>query len=275
MSDTLTKAQFKQIVAYIEKNVGIQLSDEKHLMIQSRLAARLKALNMSTYEEYLHYVFSNTPDANEEIISMIDVITTNLTHFFRESSHFDYLTKTVLPDLSKAGIAIPEIWSAGCSSGQEPYTLSIVVSEFLRTRPGAFRDYKILATDISTRMLEKAANAVYTMDGIKSISMDVVKRHFLRSKDGTQVRVKPATRQKVSFQRLNFMENFSVNPKKDVIFCRNVLIYFDKPTQLQVISQLVQNLKIGGHLFLGHSETIFGMKLPVETVAPTVFRRIE
>jgi len=276
LDQTLSDELFNKISAYIGKNVGIKLPKEKHLMVQSRLASRLKALSFKSYEDYLNFVFSDSPEAQEEMISMIDVITTNLTHFFREEPHFDYLTQSVFPELAEKGIKVPEIWSAGCSSGQEPYTLSIVTLEYMRKNPNKFQDFKILATDISTKMLAKAASAVYPIESIEKIPKDILKRHFLRGKDGIRVRIKPETRQKVSFQRLNFMDpDFSVSPKKDVIFCRNVLIYFEKSTQFKVISQLLNNLNPGGYLFLGHSETIFGMDLPIKTVAPTVFKKVQ
>ena len=208
---------------------------------------------------------------------MINAITTNLTNFFRENVHFEYLTDTVLPELAQKNIKKVELWSAGCSTGQEPYTLSIVMQEFMRKNPGKIDDYSVYATDISSRVLDKAIDAVYPMSEVESLSLELKKRYFLKSKDtvNPSVRLKPEIRQKVSFDRLNFMApSYPRTTEKNVIFCRNVLIYFDKPTQESVVRKLLEHLMPGGYLFLGHSETIFGMDLPLKTVGPTIFKKI-
>lgn len=272
----LTDSQFHKLSSFIHKNVGIKMPDEKRLMVQSRLTSRLKSLKMDNFDDYLKLAFSNTPEGNEEIALMINAVTTNLTNFFRENAHFEYLTNVVLPELVKKNEKKIELWSAGCSSGQEPYTLSIVMQEFMRKNPGKIKDYSILATDISSKVLDKALDAVYPMSEVESLSYDLKKRYFLKSKDlkNPCVRLKPQIREKVVFERLNFMD--SVYPKttqKNAIFCRNVLIYFDKATQESVIRKLLQHLVPGGYLFLGHSETIFGMELPLKTVGPTIFKK--
>jgi len=151
------------------------------------------------------------------------------------------------------------------------------MQEYMRKRPGKLTDYHILATDISTRVLDKARTAVYPMETVEALSMDIKKRYFLKSRadvDPPVVRVNAQTRQKVTFKRLNFMDRMFDVPMQNIIFCRNVLIYFDKETQRSVLLKLVNKLDEGGFLFLGHSETIFGMDLPVETIAPTVFRKV-
>lgn len=272
----LTDSQFHKLSSFIHTNVGIKMPDEKRLMVQSRLTSRLKSLKMDNFDDYLKLAFSNTPEGNEEIALMINAVTTNLTNFFRENAHFEYLTNVVLPELAKKNEKKIELWSAGCSSGQEPYTLSIVMQEFMRKNPGKIEDYSIFATDISSKVLDKALDAVYPMSEVESLSYDLKKRYFLKSKDlkNPCVRLKPQIREKVVFERLNFMD--SVYPKttqKNAIFCRNVLIYFDKATQESVIRKLLQHLVPGGYLFLGHSETIFGMELPLKTVGPTIFKK--
>ena len=274
----LSDAQFKQIAEFIEKNVGIKMPAQKKIMVQSRLQARLKATGYTDFDSYIAHAFSANSKSDEEIALMIAVLTTNLTSFFRESPHFDYMTSTVLPSLAESGKDCVEIWSAACSSGEEPYTLCIVMQEFLRTHKNSFRDYKILGTDISSRVLDKALNAVYPMDTVDDISFDIKKRYFLRSKDASKnlVRIKPELRKHVTLERLNFMDSsYPIRTMKDIIFCRNALIYFDKPTQEAVIRKLLEHLVPGGHLFLGHSETIFGMNLPLQTVGPTIFQKIE
>ncbi|MDD5790240.1 MAG: chemotaxis protein CheR [Spirochaetia bacterium] len=273
----LTDSQFHRISEFIQKNVGIKMPEEKRLMVQSRLTGRLKSLKMSNFDDYLNFAFSGTLEGSEEIALMINAITTNLTNFFRENVHFEYLTDTVLPELAQKNIKKVELWSAGCSTGQEPYTLSIVMQEFMRKNPGKIDDYSVYATDISSRVLDKAIDAVYPMSEVESLSLELKKRYFLKSKDtvNPSVRLKPEIRQKVSFDRLNFMApSYPRTTEKNVIFCRNVLIYFDKPTQESVVRKLLEHLMPGGYLFLGHSETIFGMDLPLKTVGPTIFKKI-
>lgn len=276
-SISFSDSQFKRVADFIQKNVGIKMPAEKKIMVQSRLSNRLKALNYSNFEDYLNFVFSPTPEGQAEIPLMINQITTNLTNFFRENQHFEYMTDFVLPEFARKNIKKVELWSAGCSSGQEPYTLSIVMQEFIKKNPSAIKDYSILATDISSKVLGKAISAVYPLSEVESLSYELKKQYFLKSKDisNPQVRVKQKTREKVSFARLNFMdEYYSEIKKKHIIFCRNVLIYFDKETQKKVVKKLLNHLETGGYLFLGHSETIFGMDLPLKTVAPTTFQKL-
>lgn len=277
IEQTLSERDFKQIAAYIESNVGIKMPETKRLMMQSRLAGRLRALGIPTYREYINYVFSKNGTNQDELVLMIDALTTNLTEFFRESGHFDFMTGTALPALAASGHHQIKLWSAGCSSGEEPYTLSIVMQEFMRNNPGKINAYSVLATDISTKVLNKAAEAVYALDSIKKLPLDMKRRYFLRSKNAAEpkVRVKADVRNRVSFARLNFMDDdFGFRDTMQIIFCRNVLIYFDKPTQESVIRKFMQFLETGGYLFLGHSETIFGMNLPLKNVSPTVFQKV-
>lgn len=269
---------FKKIASYIERNVGIKMPDVKKTMVQARIAQRLRALNIPTFAGYIDYAFGRGVPNDEELVHMIDAVTTNLTEFFREPAHFDYMMNTALPFLHGEGKRFIKLWSAGCSTGEEPYTLSIVMQEFMQKNPGFFDGYSVLATDISTKVLNRAAGAVYSIDSLKNMSLDMKRRYFLRSKDRDlqQVRVKSDVRKHVSFARLNFMdEDFGFRDTIQIVFCRNVLIYFDKPTQEAVIRKFLGFLEPGGFLFLGHSETIFGMDLPLKTVAPTVFQRLE
>lgn len=275
---TLSEAEFKRIGAYIEKNVGIKMPPEKRMMMQSRLASRLKALHLNSYREYIDYVFSGKDTDNHELIMMIDAMTTNLTEFFREPQHFDFMRSTALPGYAAQKLNKIKIWSAGCSTGQEPYTLSMVMSEYIRQNPlGSIRDFSVLATDISTKVLDKAASAVYPMDAVKGVPQQIMHQYFLKGKNPANpaVRLKQDIRSHVNFMRLNFMDDeYGFRETFQIIFCRNVLIYFDKANQEKVIRQFLRYLEPNGYLFLGHSETIFGMDLPFKTVAPTVFQRI-
>ena len=275
---TLSEAEFKKIGAYIEKNVGIKMPPEKRMMMQSRLASRLKALHLDSYKAYIDYVFSGKDTDNHELIMMIDAMTTNLTEFFREPQHFDFMRNTALPNYAAQKLGKIKIWSAGCSTGQVPYTLSMVMSEYIKQNPlGSIRDFSVLATDISTKVLDKAASAVYPMDAVKGVPQQIMHQYFLRGKDPANpvVRLKQDIRSHVNFMRLNFMDDeYGFRDTFQIIFCRNVLIYFDKANQERVIRQFLRYLEPNGYLFLGHSETIFGMDLPFKTVAPTVFQRI-
>lgn len=274
----LNEKQFKHIASYIESTVGIKMPIEKKLMMQSRLNSRLKSLNFPNFEEYINFVFSKTPEAEVELVKLVDAMTTNLTEFFREPAHFDYLTDIVLPKYAKEDRTNIKLWSVGCSSGQEPYTLSIVMSEYLRKNQTSIRDFSVLASDVSTRVLKKGINAVYEIDTITNLPLDLKKRYFLKGKNQfhNEVRIKPELRKHVKFMHLNVMnEDFGFRDTMQIIFCRNMLIYFDKPTQENVINKFLRYLEPGGYLFLGHSETIFGMDLPFKSVAPTVFQRID
>jgi len=273
----LSQEQFEKIAEFIQTNVGIKMPAQKKLMVQSRLQSRLKALSLKNFDDYVDLVFAGGEKSEEEIALMINVITTNLTNFFREKQHFDFMTEKALPSLIQNGHKNIEIWSAGCSTGEEPYTLSIVMSEFMKKNPGKIADFSVLATDISSRVLDKAQNAVYPIESVSELPYELKKRYFLKSRnpDNQAVRLKPEIRQKVSFKRLNFMDaSYPVSGEKQIIFCRNVLIYFEKQTQEDVIRKLIKHLAPGGYLFLGHSETIFGMELPLKTVGSTTFQKI-
>jgi chemotaxis protein methyltransferase CheR len=247
-------------------------------MLEARLIRRMRALGLASFGEYCRFLFS--PEGKTtELVHMIDAVTTNKTDFFREPQHFDYLVNKALPELIRstgAGIRRALMtWSAACSSGEEPYTLAMVLEEFARKTVGFHS--MVLGTDISTRMLEKAKDAVYDEERIVPVPMEFRKRYFLRSKDpkNNVVRVVPELRSKVRFRWLNFMdEDFGLREKMDIIFCRNVLIYFDRSTQEKVIDHLCRHLAVGGYLFTGHSETLSGMDLPLQTVANTICRRI-
>ena len=274
----MSYSDFKKIASFIEKNVGIKMPDVKQTMLQSRIAQRLRALGIPTFAEYIDYAFGKGKPNDEELVHMIDAVTTNLTEFFRESGHFDYMTNTALPALVQSGHRFIKIWSAGCSTGEEPYTLSIVMKEFMRKNPGKIDGYSVLATDVSTKVLNCAAEAVYELDSLKNLSEEMKRLYFLRSKnkEDTRVRVKPDVRKNVTFARLNFMDaDYGFRETFQIVFCRNVLIYFDKPTRESVIRKFLNFLELGGYLFLGHSETIFGMNLPLQNLAPTTFQHIQ
>jgi len=270
---TMSNKDFTRLREFIYTECGINIVDSKKTMLEARLQKRLRKLNLRSFSLYCDYLFS-TEGIQEELTDMIDHVTTNKTDFFREPAHFDYLSRTALPDLARIRKNIL-IWSAGCSSGEEPYTLAMVLSEFANNKRGF--NFQILATDISTRVLDKAKLAIYDEERINPVSPDMRRRYLLRNKDRTKklYRIVPTLREQVEFRRLNFMDNdFGFREKMDIIFCRNVIIYFDKQTQEKLLTKFCKNLSRDGYLFMGHSETLFGMNVPLIQVAPTIYRRL-
>ncbi|MBN2273382.1 MAG: hypothetical protein JXK95_03535 [Bacteroidales bacterium] len=274
-SAQLNSKEFARLSEFITAEFGIKMPAVKRIMLQSRLQKRLKDLGYKNFSDYVDYLFSKNGLENE-VIHMIDVVSTNKTDFFRENTHFDYLLNTILPNCyppnNKEFI---NIWSAGCSSGEEAYTLAIVLSEYKKKNP--LFDFSIFATDISTRMLNTAINAIYKEDLTDNIPLGIKKSYFLRSKNREEkkVRIIRELREKVSFSRLNLIDEYYATPYVfDIVFCRNVLIYFDRTVQEKIILKLCSKIRKGGYLFLGHSESIAGLSLPLKHVIPTVFIRI-
>jgi chemotaxis protein methyltransferase CheR len=266
--------QFRLFSDFIHGEFGIKLPPSKKTMLEARLQKRLRVLGMRDYKEYCDFLFSPA-GMDKELFFLVNAVTTNTTDFFREPRHFEVLFGKILPEYYNRSRNEPfAIWSAGCSSGEEPYTMAMVLSEFAAQNPG-FR-YSVLATDISVEVLEKAMRAVYTEEKVAPVPNHMKKKYLLRSKDHTRrlVRVVKDLRESITFDRLNFMEEFDLKISLNVIFCRNVVIYFDRPTQERLFNKFCRHLKIGGHLFIGHSESLAGMTLPLEQVAPTVYRRV-
>ena len=271
---SLSDKEFDRLSIYIQGNYGIKMPPIKKTVLQGRLQKRLRKLEMLDFKTYVDFVFSK--EGENEIIHMMDVVSTNKTDFFREPVHFELLEEVILPEIFKRnGRGKINIWSAGCSSGEEPYTLAIVLNEFKAKNPGF--DFQITSTDISTQMLQQGANAVYKEDRIEVIPVNLKKKYFLKSKDRSnpQVRLVNELRNKVKFQRLNFMDNvYQINESFDIIFCRNALIYFERENQEQVINKLCGKLVPNGYFFLGHSESITNMQVPLKSLRPTVFTKI-
>mgnify|MGYP001142648179 CR=1 FL=1 len=247
-------------------------------MVEVRLRKRLQKLSLGSFDEYEQYLFSRE-GMREELVNMVDVLTTNTTNFFRESPHFDFLLKHCLPDLAlKRGIGFNgrslRVWSAGCSSGEEPYTIGMLLSEFAEKNPGF--DFSLLGTDISTTVLNVAKQAIYDEERIAQIPQQLKQKYLLRSRNKAagKVRINPALRNKVRFERLNFMdENFGFKVPFDIIFCRNVIIYFDLQTQKNLLNKFMKHLDEGSYLFMGHSETLYGMGLPLKHLTPATYQR--
>jgi len=278
-TEAMSDKNFLRFSEFIHEEYGIKMPSSKRTMLQARLQKRLLKLGMGSFTEYCDYVFSPV-GVREELSHMVDVVTTNKTDFFREPAHFDYMTQTVLPQLVNAnGSGIRRrlsVWSSGCSTGEEPYTLAMVLREFVEECPGFH--FSIIATDISNIVLEKASLGIYERDKVDPVPIDLKRKYLLRSKkrDEDLVRIVPELRGLVQFRRLNLMDHdFNMRNPKDIIFCRNVIIYFDQPTQKRLVNQLCRYLRPGGYLFLGHSETLNGLDAPLTPVAPTVYRKLK
>ena len=272
----LSDNDFRKFSAYIYDACGIKLPPIKKTMLSARLQKRLRHLKMNSCSTYLEYVLSPQGQA-QELHHLIDVVSTNKTDFFREAQHFEALTSVVLPEYFsrlRHSTRPLRVWSAGCSSGEEPYTIAMVLDDFFRKYPG--RTFSILATDICTQVLDKAREAIYTNEDIQPVPPPFKHRYLMRGKGNRKgsYRVVPELRSMVNFQRLNFMDQeFHIREKIDIIFCRNVIIYFDRPTQEKVLNRLCRYLNPGGFLFMGHSETLNGLRVPLVQAAPTIYRR--
>jgi chemotaxis protein methyltransferase CheR len=277
-SMVLSNDDFNRLSQFIYKQCGIKMPIAKKTMLEARLQKRLRLLDVHSFSQYCDYLFSPR-GLEDELILMIDLVTTNKTDFFREPDHFDYLVQQALPEWERrqkgSSARRLMIWSAGCSTGEEPYTLSMVLGNYAEASAGF--SFNILATDISTRVLEKARTAVYEEEKIEPVPQQMKKKYLLRSKDrnNPMVRIVPELREKVHFRRLNFMDNdFGMREQMDIIFCRNVIIYFDRATQERLLNQFCKVLSPGGYVFMGHSETLSGLDVPLTSVHPTVYRKL-
>jgi len=269
----LKAADFEKFRLLIYEKCGINLHDGKKELVSARLGKRLREGNFRSFAHYYDYVV--TEDGGDELVRMIDSISTNLTYFFREDSHFQKLAE-VLPSLHAAsgnkGTPRLRVWSAACSTGEEPYSTAIKVLETMNGMPV---DVKILATDISTSVLKTAASGIYHAEKTKNIPPPLVRKYF---QGGTgkwegYYRVKNEIRELIEFKRFNLMEPPPRGVNFDVIFCRNVMIYFDKQTQSSLVNRLSDSLVAGGYLFIGHSESLTGLNHRLKYVEPSVYRK--
>jgi len=276
MQDTavhLSDRHFRTIAELIEGKVGIKLPQGKRLMLEGRLHKRVRALNFSDLNEYVDNLFE-ADHFDTELTHLIDVVTTNKTDFFREAKHFEYMQLTALPALVAGGARKIRTWSSACSTGAEPYTMAMVLSEFVEERAGL--SYSVLATDLSTDVLQTARRGIYPQDLVQPVPHDLQRKYVMTAKQPGRrdVRIAPSLRSKVGFARMNLMDDkYPVGEPMQIIFCRNVLIYFDKPTQQGVLSRLCDCLADGGYMFIGHSESITGFDLPLKQVSNTVFQK--
>ena len=271
----LKDAEFENISEFIERKTGIKLGQSKKVLVEGRLQKIIRHKGFDSFTPYIQQVIGKHADP-KETVHFIDVLTTNKTDFFRESDHFDYLKDTLFKKSQSQHInGTYRVWSAACSTGEEPYTLSMTLHE--QKLKGIISDYEVLGTDISHRALQKANNAEYDVSRIYPIPDILKRKYLLRHKDPQmqQVRIAKNVRDRVSFQKFNLIESDWNDGKLfDAIFCRNVFIYFDRTTQEFVLNKLIRHLKHDGLIFLGHSETLNGITVPLKSVANAVYKLI-
>ncbi|MDI9571097.1 MAG: protein-glutamate O-methyltransferase [Pseudomonadota bacterium] len=269
----LRDKEFEKISRLVYDLCGINLHDGKKELVRARLGKRLREGDFKSFTEYFHYV--TTPEGSDELIAMIDSLSTNLTYFFREERHFQKL-RSILPQIARSGTgpSTPrvKIWCAGCSTGEEPYSLAIAIKELLGD-DGA--GAKIIATDISTRVLKTAMRGIYPEEKIAKIPKDILRRHFQYGTGASAglYRVKPELRRLVDFRRFNLMDRPPAEFHCDIVFCRNVMIYFDKATQNGLVQRFFDCLEKGGYLFVGHSESLTGLKHGFTYIEPSIYRK--
>lgn len=273
MEKNLPDRVFQEFSQLVYDQCGINLHEGKKALLQARLNKRLRITGITSYEEYFRYITS--PENPREFINFLDSVSTNLTYFFRESQHFDFLDG-IMPELlahkQKEGNSKIRAWSAGCSTGEEPYSLAMCVlaqiSDLIRW------DFRILATDISTRVLDVAYKGVYSEEKVQKVPLAMRQMHFRKVCENgvTDYEVGPQIKRIVTFRRLNLKDSYPFKGQFDFIFCRNVMIYFDKKTQEELVNKMASFLAPGGYLFVGHSESLTGLSHKLAYVRPAVYR---
>lgn len=263
----LTDEEFLEFVGYMQKNYGIDLSKKK-ILIEGRLSNLIEKKGMSSFGQYLDSVKRNNKD---EIITLINKLTTNYTYFYREENHFKFLREIFLPFEEKNNrTKILNIWSAGCSSGEEPYTLAMVIDDYFKFAANQWK-IQIFATDISENVLTKAREGIYSEDAIKNLPESFKKRYFEKVND--KYHVVPDIKKRITFKVFNLMDPVIIKNKYDVIFCRNVMIYFNSETKANIVSKFYEATKPGGYLMIGHAETIQRDKSKYLYVNPAIYKK--
>lgn len=266
-----TDKEFDKIKKIVYDFAGIDLNESKKNLVYNRLAKRIRFLEKQSFKEYLDFV---EKQGEEEFVHLINAITTNLTFFFRENHHFEHLAQTVIPELleKNADKRKIRVWSAGCSTGEEPYSIAIVLKE---TVPAGW-DAKVIATDLDSNVVQTAVNGIYNVDRLKGMDLERKKRWFMKGTGAREgfAKVKKELQDIIEFSQLNLMADWPIRDAIDVIFCRNVVIYFDKPTQARLFDRYADRLPNGGYLFVGHSESLYNVCDRFELLGKTIYRKI-
>ncbi|MGD1069572.1 MAG: protein-glutamate O-methyltransferase CheR [Bryobacteraceae bacterium] len=266
-NEVLSPAAFLKIGELALRTCGIELRDGKQQLVQARLGKKIRQGNFASFDEYYRHVVADPTGL--ELTALLDALTTNFTSFLREASHFDFLRKSIMPHL--AGTI--RVWSAACSTGEEPFTVAFSLLEELGM--GAAGRIRILASDLSSRVLETAARGAYQAERFSACPPEWQRKYLLRGSERWEgwYRVKPEVRRLIEFRRLNLMETFQPRHLFHAIFCRNVMIYFDRETQAQLVNRLAACLEPGGYLLIGHSESLTGLAHPYQYIKPAVYRK--
>jgi len=271
---SLSKADFERLSRFIYAHFGIYLPPKKQYLLQTRLVKRLRALGISSYAEYTDFVLK-TGLNGDEAFEMIDVVSTNKTDFFRDKAHFDFIVENLIPHWSGR---VVKVWSAGCSSGQELYTLAMILQEAKNKQ--RIRDYELFGSDISAHVLKKAEKAIYPYREVINIPEIYRKKYLLRSKntENPQIRIVPDLRTKAHFMLINLMNNtFPLPNDFQLVFCRNTLIYFDRETQYKVVKHVINHLMVGGYFFIGFSESLLDMDIHamgLKLIKSTIYQKV-
>ncbi|WP_415888573.1 CheR family methyltransferase [Neptuniibacter sp. SY11_33] len=267
---TFTRQHFVKVRDELYDYAGIVLADHKQDMAYNRLVRRLRELKLSNFDDYFSFLDNNPVEFSQ----FINALTTNLTAFFREKHHFDFITNTIIPEIEEARSYSIRGWSAGCSLGEEPYSLVMTLLES-GIDPSRW-DIRLLATDIDSKVLSSAKSGIYAEDRVKNLPNTQVKRWFLKGKGSHKgfVRVKPELQDLLRFNYLNLMQDWPIEGPLDFIFCRNVMIYFDQNTQARLLDRMHSLLKPNGYLFVGHSEALARHASNFELVGKTIYRKV-
>lgn len=264
----MNKDTFEEFRKFVYDKAGIALGDKKEALVAARLGKRMRALDLNSYEEYLELIKGD--NSGNEIVQLLDSISTNVTHFFRESQHFDFIS-TQISNWYKEGQRKFRIWSAGCSSGEEPYSIAITA---LETFKGQATDLRILATDLSSKVLSKAISGLYAERDIEKIPNTFSSQYFTKVtvEDEQKYQISSMCKSLISFQRLNLSEYpYPMKGPMDLIFCRNVMIYFDNDVRKKLLEEFYRLLKKGGYLLVGHAESLTGMLGGFKSIKPSVY----
>jgi chemotaxis protein methyltransferase CheR len=265
----LRAGEFEKISKLAYEHFGLDLRNGKQGLVAARLGKKLRELGMKTFEEYYDHVTLDRTGA--AMTTMVDLLTTNHTSFFREPRHFDFLRKTILPTLRDRSEI--NIWSSACSSGEEPYSIAMSLLE--ESQSGPLAKVRIKATDISTRVLEKGKHGVYASERFKGVPTPLLHRYLLKGQNASVdlYRFKPEVRSMIDFEHLNLMERLPEGYRCSVLFCRNIMIYFDKTTQQDLVRRLSMHIEDGGYLFIGHSESLNSISHGLDYVSPAIYRK--
>jgi chemotaxis protein methyltransferase CheR len=269
----LTDSEFNQLSQLVYQHAGIHLPLQKKELVRSRLTKFIRSRKLGSFQAYYHSVLEDS--SGLELINLLDAISTNMTSFWREPKHFEFLGQELLPAMRQKCKSAPQwrLWSAGCSSGEEPYTMAMVLMDKINHKD--LSAVKIYASDINTQVLNQAQRGIYPISRVEPLSQEWRRRFFQKGVNQWEgfVRVKPEVKQLVEFFRFNLMDPFRFKEEFDIIFCRNVMIYFEKATQTELVNKFHQCLKPGGYLFIGHSESLCNVSHHFAYVKPTIYRK--